>query len=61
MIQEEQKESEEKKGGEKLGDFLKWYFRIDFKDITNYIALVMAILLLWWGIKNIMSAMSLTP
>lgn len=43
---------------QRIRDFLKWYFHIDFKDITNYIALAIAIFLLWWGIKSIMSALA---
>gem|GEM_PF-6758864 len=45
----------------KLQDFLKWYFNIDLKDITNYIALILAILLFWWGIKTIIASMSPLP
>lgn len=45
----------------KIRDFLVWYLHIDFKDITNYIALVMAILLFWWGIKTIILSMSFGP
>jgi hypothetical protein len=41
-------------------EFLKWYLHIDWKDITNYIALIIAILLLWWGIKSIISSLSMT-
>ncbi len=43
----------------KLQDFFKWYFHIDLKDMGNYIALVLAGLLLWWGIKTIISIMSM--
>ena len=42
-----------------LKEFLKWYVHIDLKDVTNYIALALAIFLLWWGLKNIMKALSL--
>lgn len=42
----------------KWKDFFRWYFHIDFKDITNYIALVLAILLLWWGIKTIIAVIT---
>jgi hypothetical protein len=44
----------------KFGDFLKWYFTVDFKDWTNYVALAIAGFLFWWGIKTIMSSMTLT-
>jgi hypothetical protein len=53
----EAKEKEHEK--RKLQDFLKWYLHIDLKDITNYIALAMAIFLLWWGIKTIINSLSL--
>jgi hypothetical protein len=43
----------------KLQDFFKWYLHIDFKDLTNYIAFVMAVFLLWWGIKTIMHSLSI--
>ncbi|MBU2561596.1 MAG: hypothetical protein KKD17_04815 [Nanoarchaeota archaeon] len=42
----------------KAGDFFKWYLHIDWKDITNYIALIFAILLFWWGIKTIIASLS---
>ncbi|NQU79812.1 hypothetical protein HQ545_08655 [Candidatus Woesearchaeota archaeon] len=45
----------------KISEFLKWYIQIDFKDVTNYIAIIMAILLLWWGIKSMITAFSIIP
>jgi hypothetical protein len=45
----------------KIGEFLKWYLNIDWKDITNYIALTVAVLLLWWGLKTIIASMSFKP
>lgn len=43
-----------------FSDFLRWFFSVDLKDWTNYIALMLAIFLFWWGIKTIMTALS-TP
>tara|TARA_B100000315_G_scaffold260810_1_gene325665 strand:- start:550 stop:675 length:126 start_codon:yes stop_codon:yes gene_type:complete len=34
---------------------IKSFFIIDFKDLTNWIALLLAIPLLWWGISTIIS------
>jgi hypothetical protein len=45
----------------KVGEFLKWYFNVDLRDWTNYIALIIAILLLWWGIKSIIASFSVAP
>jgi hypothetical protein len=45
----------------KVRDFLKWYLNVDLRDWTNYIALTVAILLLWWGIKSIIASFSMTP
>jgi len=45
----------------KIGEFLKWYLHIDWKDITNYVALTGAALLLWWGIKTIIASMTFKP
>lgn len=45
----------------KVKEFLNWYLHVDWKDMTNYIALVIAALLLWWGIKTIIASFSATP
>jgi len=45
----------------KVKEFLKWYLGVDLRDWTNYIALIIAILLLWWGIKSIMASFSVAP
>jgi len=45
----------------KVKDFLKWYLDFDIKDWTNYIALIIAILLLWWGLKSIIASFSMKP
>ncbi|MBW2967840.1 hypothetical protein KY362_05120 [Candidatus Woesearchaeota archaeon] len=45
----------------KVQDFLKWYFHIDLKDWTNYIAIVLAALLLWWGIKSMIASFTMGP
>ncbi|MBW2997446.1 hypothetical protein KY349_03865 [Candidatus Woesearchaeota archaeon] len=45
----------------KVKEFLKWYLHVDWKDITNYIALIIAALLLWWGIKTMIASFSLAP
>jgi hypothetical protein len=45
----------------KISEFFKWYLQIDWKDITNYIALIIAILLLWWGIKTIIASFTYKP
>jgi len=42
----------------KAGDFFKWYLHIDWKDITNWVAIILAVLLFWYGISNIISALS---
>lgn len=39
-------------------NFIRWFFTVDFKDWTNYVAIVLAGFLFWWGIKNIMKAMA---
>jgi hypothetical protein len=38
---------------ENTRDMLRWFFRIDLKDWSNYIAIVVAGFLLWWGLKTI--------
>lgn len=38
--------------------FLKWFFTVDLKDWSNYIALLAAIFLFWWGIKTILIAVT---
>lgn len=47
----------------KTKEFLKWFFRVDWSDMSNYFALALAALLLWWGLKTIIGAMfaPLTP
>ncbi len=40
----------------KFKEFAKWYFYVDFKDVTNYVAFVMAAILLWWGFKTMFSS-----
>lgn len=37
-------------------DFLKWFFHVDWGDLTNYIALALSAVLLWWGIKTIVGS-----
>ncbi len=58
MTQEtEQELSEEAKAA--LGeDSPKWksFFRVDFKDKWNWLLGILAIILLWWGIKTILHA-----
>jgi hypothetical protein len=44
-----------------LSEFVRWFFHIDFSDWTNYIALLIAIFLLWWGIKTIVMTLTLAP
>lgn len=41
-----------------LNEFLKWYFRVDLKDASNYIALLIAAVLLWWGLKTMLATVS---
>ena len=48
-------------GDRKLGDFLKWFFAFDAKDIWNWILLALAIYLLWWGISNIIAGLKPIP
>ncbi len=43
-----------------VSDFLRWFFHVDFKDWTNYAALLLAGFLFWWGIKTIIQTMT-TP
>ncbi|MBU0461189.1 MAG: hypothetical protein KJ574_01245 [Nanoarchaeota archaeon] len=38
-------------------EFLRWFLHIDWTDLTNYVALLLAALLLWWGIKTIIQVM----
>lgn len=42
-----------------MKEFMKWYFHVDFKDITNYIAFLLAVFLFWWGISSILKALSI--
>jgi hypothetical protein len=53
---ESSEESQTKKSG--LKDFLRWYFRVDLKDTSNYIALLIAAVLLWWGLKTMLATFS---
>ena len=41
-------------------EFLKWFFHIDWSDLTNYVAILLAAFLLWWGIKTIIKVIT-TP
>jgi len=41
-------------------EFMKWFFHIDWTDLTNYVALALSALLLWWGIKTIIQVIA-TP
>ncbi len=45
----------------KIKDFFKWYLAFDPKDMWNWILLVIAILLLWWGIKTMLVAVTIKP
>jgi len=36
-----------------LGEFLT----VDFRDMTNYVALAVAVPLLWWGIATIIGSL----
>ena len=39
-------------------EFMKWFFHVDWADLTNYIALALSALLLWWGLKTIINVIS---
>ncbi|MBI4739458.1 hypothetical protein HY772_08015 [Candidatus Woesearchaeota archaeon] len=48
-----------------LKESLRWFFNVDFKDWTNYAAMIFAGLLLYWGIRTIIgtvtAAATVTP
>lgn len=40
-------------------NFLHWYLSFDTKDFWNYIFLGLAIGLMWWGVKTIVSVVAI--
>jgi hypothetical protein len=43
-----------------MTEFVRWFFHVDFSDWTNYIALLVAIGLLWFGITTILQTLTLS-
>jgi len=43
---------------QKFSEFIRWYFTIDMKDWSNYVAVVIAVFLFWYGIKTILAALA---
>lgn len=43
---------------ESTKELLRWFFKVDLKDWTNYMAIVVAGLLFYWGIKTIIGTIT---
>ncbi|MBI5398056.1 hypothetical protein HZB03_01210 [Candidatus Woesearchaeota archaeon] len=39
-------------------DLLRWFFRVDFSDWTNYAAMILTGFLLYWGVRTIISTVA---
>jgi hypothetical protein len=37
---------------------LRWFFSVDMKDWTNYLAIIVAAFLFYWGIKTIIGTVT---